>query len=168
MHTEARYPVRGKSVLGGRSGLVSGLRCLFEKGNSKKFSQYFLSKLSLDKLSWLIVICLRKFLDFCQKWFFEFKCRFLWNKKPIFHLVWVSIESGILGSKNENPCFENFSGVPSSWFRLRGGEESQGFLEVKKLESKNGFLTMFSPNPKISRTIFSFTIRQVEIKIFHF
>jgi len=47
-------------------------------------------------------------------------------------LVRVSRESGILGLKNENPCFENFSGVPGSWFRLGGGEESQGFLEVKK------------------------------------
>ena len=65
MHTEARYPVRGENVLGGRSGLVSDLRCLFENGNSKKFSQYFLSKLSFDKLSWLIVICLRQLLDFC-------------------------------------------------------------------------------------------------------
>ena len=41
-----RYPGIGKNVLGGRSGLVSGLRCLFENGNSKKFSQYFLSKLT--------------------------------------------------------------------------------------------------------------------------
>ena len=49
MHTEARYPVSGKNVLGGRSGLVSGLRCLLENGNSKKFSQYFLSKLSFCK-----------------------------------------------------------------------------------------------------------------------
>jgi hypothetical protein len=41
MHTEVRYPGRVKNVLGERSGLVSGLRCLFENGNSKKFSQYF-------------------------------------------------------------------------------------------------------------------------------
>jgi hypothetical protein len=73
-------------------------------------------------------------------------------------LVWVSRESGILGLKNENPCFENFSRVPGSWFHLGGGEESQGFLEVKKLKSENGFLTMSSPDPKLSRTIFSFTI----------
>ena len=59
MHTEARYPVSGKNLLGGRSGLVFGVWCLLENGNSKKFSQYFLSKLSFDKLSWLIVICLR-------------------------------------------------------------------------------------------------------------
>jgi hypothetical protein len=67
VHTEVRYPGRGKHFLGGRSGLVSGLRCLFENGNSKKFSQYFLSKLSFDKLSWLIVICLRKFFGFLSK-----------------------------------------------------------------------------------------------------
>ena len=35
VHTEVRYPGRGKNVLGGRSGLVSGLRCLLENGNSK-------------------------------------------------------------------------------------------------------------------------------------
>jgi hypothetical protein len=35
-HSEDIYPVRGKNLLGGRSGLVSGLRCLFENGNSKK------------------------------------------------------------------------------------------------------------------------------------
>ena len=50
MHTESRYPASGKKILGVRSGLVSGLRCLLENGNSKKFSQYFLSKLSFDKL----------------------------------------------------------------------------------------------------------------------
>jgi hypothetical protein len=88
--------------------------------------------------------------------------------KPIFHLFQVSRESGILGLKNENPCFENFSGVPSSWFRPGGGEESQGFPEVKKWKPKNGFLTMSSPNPKLSRTIFSFAIGWVEIKIFQF
>ena len=53
MHTKARYPVRGKNFLGERSGLVLGLWCLLENGNSKKFSQYFLSKLSFDKLSWV-------------------------------------------------------------------------------------------------------------------
>ena len=61
VHTEVRYPVRGNYISGGRSSLVSGLRCLFENGNSKKFSQYFLSKLSFEKLSLLIVICLGKF-----------------------------------------------------------------------------------------------------------
>ena len=72
------------------------------------------------------------------------------------------------GLKNENPCFKNFSGVSGSLFCLWGGEESQGFPEVKKLKSKNGFLAMSSPDPKLSRTIFSFTIGRVEIKIFHF
>jgi hypothetical protein len=73
-------------------------------------------------------------------------------------LVWVSRESGILGLKNENPCFENFSEVPGSWFRLGGGEESQGFMEVKNSKYENSFLTMSSPDPKLSITIFSFTI----------
>ena len=95
---------------------------------------------------------------FCQNWFFEFKCGFSWNKQPILHLVQVSRESGILGLKNENPCFENFSGVSGSWFYLGGGEESQGFSEVKNSKYKNGFLTMSSPNPKLSKTIFIFSI----------
>ena len=161
VHTKVRYRGRGENFLGGRLSLVLGLWCLFENGNSKKFSQYFLSKLSFDKLSWLIVIspCLRKFFGFLAKiGFFEFKCGFSWNKQPIFHLVRVSRESGILGLKNENLCFKNFSGVPGSWFRLKGGEESQGFPEVRKSKSENGFLTMSSPDSKLSRTIFSFRI----------
>ena len=98
MHTKARYLGRRKLLSYGRSGLVLGLLCLFENGNSKKFSQYFLSKLSFDKLSWLIVICLRIFfLIFANSGFFEFKCRFSWNKQPILHLVRVSRESGIWG-----------------------------------------------------------------------
>jgi hypothetical protein len=44
MDTEERYPVRGKNSLGGRSGLVLGLRCLLENGNSKKGFQYFFLK----------------------------------------------------------------------------------------------------------------------------
>ena len=90
MHTEVRYLVRGNSILGRILGLVSGLWCLFENGNSKKFSQYFLSKLSFDNLSWLIVIspCLRKNFGFLAKiHFFEFKCGFSLNKQRIFHLV---------------------------------------------------------------------------------
>ena len=67
MHTESRYPMMEKNFLGGRSSLVLGLRCLFENGNSKKFSQYFLSKLSFNKLSWVIAICLRIFFGFLSK-----------------------------------------------------------------------------------------------------
>ena len=37
------------------------------KWQLKKLSQYFLSKHSSDKLSWLIVICLRKFFGFLLK-----------------------------------------------------------------------------------------------------
>ena len=62
-----RYPGRGKNALGARLILVLGLRCLFENEKSKNFSQYFLSKLSFDKLSWLIVICLRIFFVFFAK-----------------------------------------------------------------------------------------------------
>jgi hypothetical protein len=72
-------------------------------------------------------------------------------------LVQVLRESGILGLKNENPCFKNFSGVLGSWFHLGGGEESQGFTEVKNSKYENGFLTMSSLDHKLSRTIFSFT-----------
>ena len=158
VHTEFRYTGRGRNVLGIILGLVSGLWCLFENGNSKKFSQYFLSKLSFDKFSLLIVIFHRIFFVFLSKVVFKLKCGFSWNKQPIFHLVRVSRKSGILGLKNENPCFENFSRVPGSWFCLGGGEESQGFPEVKNSKSENGLLTMSSPDPKLSRTIFSFTI----------
>ena len=56
IHTKARYLLSGKNILGRRSGFVSGLQCFLENGNSKKFSMYFLSKLSFDKLSW----------DFCN------------------------------------------------------------------------------------------------------
>jgi hypothetical protein len=61
-----------------------------------------------------------------------------------------------LGLKNENPCFENFSGVSGSWFRLEGGEESQGLSEVKNSKFENGFFTISSLDHKLSRTIFSF------------
>jgi hypothetical protein len=161
VHTEVRYLVRGNSISGGRSILVSGFRCLFENGNSKKFSQYFLSKLSFDKLSWLIVIspCLTISFGFLAKiGFSQFKCEFSWNKQPILHLVRVLRENGILGLKNENPCFKNFFGVLGSRFRLGGSAESQGFLEVKLSKYQNGFLTMSSPDHKLSRTIFRFTI----------
>ena len=67
MHTKVRYPGRGKNVLGRRLVLVSGLQCLFENGNSKNLVSIFLSKLSFDKLSWLIVIWLRVFFRFLSK-----------------------------------------------------------------------------------------------------
>ena len=66
MHTEAGYPMSGKNILCGRLGLVSGLRCLLENGNSKKFSQYFLSK-----LSWVFAFCLTNFFGFLSKWVFQ-------------------------------------------------------------------------------------------------
>jgi hypothetical protein len=67
-------------------------------------------------------------------------------------------ENGILGLKNENPCFENFSGVPGSWFHLGGGEESQGFSAVKQSKYQNGFFTMSSLDLKLFGTIFTFPI----------
>ena len=75
VHTEAGYQMRGKNFLGGILGLVSGLRCLFENGNSKKFSQYFLSKLSFDKLSWVFAICLGNFFGFLSKVVFRVQVR---------------------------------------------------------------------------------------------
>jgi hypothetical protein len=71
MHTIARYPVSGKNILGGRSGLVLGLQFLLENGNSKKFSQYFLSKLNFDKLSWFFAFCLGVFFGFLSKFVFR-------------------------------------------------------------------------------------------------
>ena len=50
---------------------------------------------------------------------------------------------------------------PGSWAKklpLRGGEESQVFLEVKHSKSQNGFFTMSSLDLKLSETIFSFPI----------
>jgi hypothetical protein len=70
----------------------------------------------------------------------------------------VSRENGSLGLKNENPCFENFSEVPGSWFLLGGGEESQGFSEVKHSKYKNGFFTMSSLELNLSGTISNFPI----------
>ena len=139
------------------------------KWQLQKIQSVFLVKTQFwqTKLGFLS-FALENFLEFCQNGFFEFKCRLSWNKQPILDLVRVSRESGILGLKNENPCFENFSGVPGSWFRLGGGEESQGFSEVKNSKFENGFLTMSSLDHKLSRTIFSFANGWVEIKIFQF
>ena len=62
---------------------------------------------------------------------FEAKCEFFYNNQPIWHLDRGLRENGRLGLKNENPCFENFSKVSVSRFCVGGGEESQGFLDVK-------------------------------------
>ena len=65
--------------IGCKMGLVLGLRYLFENGNSKKFSQYFLSNLSFYKLSWVSVDLFMPSKIFWisgLKWFFESKCWF--------------------------------------------------------------------------------------------
>ena len=67
-----RCPMRGNSFL--------SLLYLFEKGNSKKFSQYFLSKLSFYKLSWVSVDlfhALDFFLDFLLKVVFQVQVQVL-------------------------------------------------------------------------------------------
>ena len=56
MRTEAGYLGRRKILSYGRSGLVFYLGFLLENDNFQKFSQYFLSKLSFDKLSWVFCI----------------------------------------------------------------------------------------------------------------
>ena len=71
MHTEDRYQERGKILFNVRSGLFLGRQCLLENGNFKKFSQYFLSKLSFDKLSWVFAFCLRKIFGILSKWVFQ-------------------------------------------------------------------------------------------------
>ena len=71
--------------------------------------------------------------------FFELKCGFSCNKQPIFHLVRVSRESGILGLKDENPCFENFSGVLSSRFHLGEVKSHKDFRRWKTKNMKMGF-----------------------------
>ena len=70
-NTEAIYWERGKILFDGISGLVLGLRCLLENGNSKKFSQFFLSKLSFDKISWVFAFCLTNFFGFLSKLVFQ-------------------------------------------------------------------------------------------------
>ena len=60
------------------------------------------------------------FWIFVKSGFFSSSVGFSWSKKPIFHLVWVSRESGILGLKNENPCFENFLWGPRLMVPSRG------------------------------------------------
>ena len=64
--------------------------------------------------------------------------------------------------------FRKFLRGPGLMVLPGGGEESQGFFKVKISKYQNGFLTMSSPDPRLSRTIFSFTIGWVEIKIFQF
>jgi hypothetical protein len=75
MHTEAGYLGRRKLLSYRRLGLVLDLVCLLENGNFKKFSQYFLSKLSFDKLSWVFAFCLRKFFGILSKWVFRAQVR---------------------------------------------------------------------------------------------
>jgi hypothetical protein len=70
--------------------------------------------------------------------------------------------------KNENPCFENFSGVSGQKLALGEVEESQEFPGVKHSKYKNGFFTMSSLGLKLSETIFSFPIGWAETKIFEF
>ena len=68
---EARYLGRRKMLSYGRLGLVLDLECLLEHGNFQKFSQYFLSKFSFDKLSWVFEFCLRNFFEVLSEWFFR-------------------------------------------------------------------------------------------------
>ena len=72
MHIEAGYLGRRKFLSYGRSGLVLDLGCLLENGNFQKFSQYFLSKLSFDKLSWVFLhFALEIFFGILSKWVFR-------------------------------------------------------------------------------------------------
>ena len=75
MCIEATYLGRRKKLSYRRSGLVLDLECLLEHGNFQKFSQYFLSKFSFDKLSWVFEFCLRKFFEVLSKWVFRVQVR---------------------------------------------------------------------------------------------
>ena len=71
MRTEAGYLGRRKLLSYGRLGLLLDLKCLLEHGNFQKFSQYFLSKFSFDKLIWVFEFCLRNFFEVLSKWVFR-------------------------------------------------------------------------------------------------
>jgi hypothetical protein len=75
MRIEARYLGRRKLLSYGRLGLVLDLECLLEHGNFQKFSQYFLSKFSFDKLSRVFEFFLRKFFEVLSKWVFRVQVR---------------------------------------------------------------------------------------------
>ena len=108
MHTEARYLVRGKILFDGRLGLVLGLRCPLENGNFKKICQYFLSKLSFDKLSWVFAFCLGIFFGFLSKWVFRAQVWVImeWETN-------ITFDSGFerkwnIGVKKWKPMFRKF------------------------------------------------------------
>ena len=88
--------------------------------------------------------------------------------KPISHLDWDLRENGRLAWKNKNPCFKNFSRVSGQKLPLRGGEESQVFLEVKHSKYQNGFFTISSLYLKLSGIIFGLLMGWAETKIFQF
>ena len=71
MRTEAGYLGRRKLLSYGSLGPVLDLGCQLENGNFQKFSQYFLSKLDFDKLSWVFEFCLRKFFGILSNWVFR-------------------------------------------------------------------------------------------------
>jgi hypothetical protein len=77
MRIEARYLGRRKLLSYGRLGLFLDLECLLQHGNFQKFSQYFLSKFSFDKLSWVFEFCLRKFFGILSKWVFQVQVRII-------------------------------------------------------------------------------------------
>jgi hypothetical protein len=75
MHTEDGYLGKRKILSYGISSLFLDLGYLLENCNFKKFSQYFLSKLNFDKLSWVFAFCLGKIFGILSKWVFQDQVR---------------------------------------------------------------------------------------------
>ena len=119
--------------------------------------------LKTNSSSWI-----RKFSTSGSRWVFESKWWFFYIKQPICHLDQDLRENGRFGWKNENPCFENFSGVPGHKLSLGEVEDSQGFLEVKHSKYKNGVFTMHSLDQYIFVSIFKFRIKLTKAKIMQF
>ena len=63
-------------------------------------------------------------------------CEVFYIKQPKLHIDWSSKANGWIWWKNENPCFENFSGVTVLILAIMEDEESPWFLEVWNSKSQ--------------------------------
>ena len=84
------------------------------------------------------------------------------------HIDQDSKENGGIRWKNENPCFENFSGVTVLNLAIKEDYESLWFSKVLNSKYKNGFLTIHFVHRDISRSLSIFEIRWEETEILQF